>query len=120
MDASPLTPVSAVRASLSGRGPKCLVLAPALAWATSSVGESATRWRPVFLNSRRDVMCCLTVGARGAGNVGLRGGGAHGSPSWCPLHVRTDHRLNTPAPCSAVASYGPARVRRGMRVAGEG
>ena len=60
--------------------------------ATYSVGESATRRRPVFLNSLRGVICWLTVGVRDAGNVGLRGGGAHDSPSSLPLHVRADHR----------------------------
>ena len=40
-------------------------------------------------------MCSLAVGVGDAGNVGLRGGGAHKSPSWCPLHVRTDHRWHS-------------------------
>ena len=73
-------------------GPECLKLPPALAQVTYSFGESATRRRPVFSDSLHDVMCALTVGVGDAGNVGLRGGGAHDSPSWCPLHVHTGHR----------------------------
>ena len=75
--------------------------------ATYSVGESATRRRPVFLNSLRGVICWLTVGVRGAGNVGLRGGGAHLLPSWYPLHVRADHRWHDWA-----CQYTPALLPR--------
>ena len=84
-------------------GPECLKLPPALAQGAYSFGESATRRRPVFSDSLHDVICSLTVGVGDAGNVGLRGGGAHDSPSSVPLHVRTDHRgqtlacRNTPA-----------------------
>ena len=118
MDASPLTPVSVVRASLSGRGPKCLLLASALARIACFFGQSATRRRPVFLNSRRDVMCCLTVRVSGAGNVGLRGRGAHDSPSCCSSPRAHRPPVEHSGPASAATSCDSARVRRGMRVAG--